>query len=51
MCGVICLRRSLFKVFDMVQIREIGLYDDGSFSGLLGFKMRMMMAFLQMSGI
>jgi len=42
MCGVICLRMSLTKIFDMVQRREIGLYDDGSFGGLFDFKMGMM---------
>jgi len=47
MCGVICLRMRLSKIFDMVQRREIGLYDDGSFTGLLIFKMGMMMPFFR----
>jgi len=51
MCGVICLRMSLSKILDMMQRREIGLYDDSSFGGLFGFKMGMMMVFFHMSGI
>jgi len=51
MYGVISLRMSLSKILDIVQRREIGLYDDASFGGLLGFKMGMMIGLFHMSGI
>ena len=51
MCGVICLRTSLSRIFDIVHSKEMGLYEDGLFGGLFGFKMGMIIAFFQISGI
>jgi len=42
---------SLSKILDIMQRREIGLYDGGSFRGLFGFGMVMMIAIFHLSGI
>lgn len=44
-------RISFSRIFDRVHRRELGLYDEELFGGLLGFRMGIMMAFFQREGI
>jgi len=51
MCGVMFVRTSLSSILRGLHRREMGLEQAGSVGDLLGFKMVMVLPFLQMLGI
>ena len=51
MCGLMLARMSLSSTLTGVQRREMGLCDDASVGGLLGFRMGMILAVFQILGM